>query len=307
MDKDICRICDSPLISCLSFPDKPYLYQVDCPRCGYYRADRDFLDDVSEYDKEERNLFSGHIRNTSSEENPMHLNAQTYKDIPEIIFPYKRLTVPQRINNLIKFIYGKAEKPNKQILIQHDEIYRFYIQSIDDYYMLINYLTEKRYIKNPDHRSDQSFFWLTVEGWEKYESLKEININSKIAFVAMSFDPDLKYLFTDFIKPACQECGFDAERVDSGEHNEKICDRIIAKINESRFVIADFTRNKHGVYFEAGYAMGMGIPVIWTCSEVPKEELSFDTRQYRHIMWKDGNDLKEQLINRIKATISIKK
>lgn len=53
--------------------------------------------------------------------------------------------------------------------------------------MLINYLTEKRYIKNPDHRSDQSFFWLTVEGWEKYESLKEININSKIAFVAMSF------------------------------------------------------------------------------------------------------------------------
>ena len=78
MDKDICRICDSPLISCLSFPDKPYLYQVDCPRCGYYRADRDFLDDVSEYDKE-RGTYFLYIRNTIRES--MHLNAQTYKDI----------------------------------------------------------------------------------------------------------------------------------------------------------------------------------------------------------------------------------
>lgn len=307
MYKDTCKICDSSLINCLSFPGKPYLYRVDCPRCGYYHADRDFLDDVNEYAREERSLFSGYIRNTSSEENPVHLTAQTYKDIPEIIFPYKRLTVSQRINNLIKFIYEKAENPSKQILIQHSEIYRFYIQSIDDYYMLINYLTEKRYIKNPEHPSGKSVFWLTVEGWEKYESLKEININSKIAFVAMSFDPTLKPIFTDFIQPACQKCGFDAERVDSREHNEKICDRIIAKINESRFVIADFTQNKHGVYFEAGYAVGIGISVIWTCSEAYKEELHFDTRQYNHILWKDGNDLKGQLIDRINATVSIKK
>ena len=122
MYKDTCKICDSSLINCSSFPGKPYLYRVDCSRCGHYHADRDFLDDVSEYAREERSLFSGHIRNTSSEENPVHLTAQTYKDIPEIIFPYKRLTVPQRINNLIKFIYEKAEKPNKQILIQHNEI-----------------------------------------------------------------------------------------------------------------------------------------------------------------------------------------
>ena len=52
--------------------------------------------------------------------------------------------------------------------------------------------------------------------------------------------------------------------------------------------------------------MGIGIPVIWTCSELSKEELHFDTRQYNHIMWKDGNNLKELLISRIKATISIK-
>ena len=125
----------------------------------------------------------------------------------------------------------------------------------------------------------------------------------------MSFDSELKHIFDDAIYTACEECGFSAERVDSSEHNEKICDRIITKINESRFVIADFTQNKHGVYFEAGYAMGLGIPVVWTCSKefLEKETLHFDTRQYNHIIWKNGNDLKTQLISRIKATIKNKK
>ena len=149
-------------------------------------------------------------------------------------------------------------------------------------------------------------FLLTVTGWKKYEKLKETNINSRIAFVAMSFDPELKYIFDKAIFPACSECGFSGERVDSREHNEKICDRIIAKINESRFMIADFTQNKHGVYFEAGYAMGLGIPIIWTCSKEFKEDLQFDTRQYNHIIWENENDLKEQLANRIKATIKIR-
>lgn len=304
MSTETCKICNSRLIKSSLLPRKVDVYEAHCPRCGHYRASESFLCSTSPiYSVEEMRLFSGYIRNTSLEEDPMLLTGDTYDNIPEIISPYKCLTVTQKINNLIKFIYNKADKPYMQILIKPDEIYRFYVQGIDDFYMLINYLTTQNYIANPSHTGAQSTFRLTVEGWKKYESLKEININSKKVFVAMSFDPKLKSIFNDYIKPACKECGFDAERVDSREHNEKICDRIIAEINESRFIIADFTQNKHGVYFEAGYAMGLGIPVIWTCSEDFKKELHFDTRQYSHIIWKDGNDLKEQLISRAKATI----
>lgn len=308
MPTETCKICNSQLINHSRLPRKVDVYEIDCPRCGYYHAGESFLCSTSpSYSIEEMILFSGYIRNTSSKENPLFLNGETYNKIPEIVSPYKRLTVTQKINNLIKFIYDKADKPYKQILIKPDEIYRFYVQSIDDFYMIINYLTAQNYIRNPSHTGAQSTFWVTVEGWRKYESLKEVNINSKKVFVAMSFDSELKSIFTDFIKPACKECSFEAERVDSKEHNEKICDKIIAGINESRFVIADFTQNKHGVYFEAGYARGLGIPVIWTCSDNFKEELHFDTRQYNHIIWKDGNDLKEQLVNRIKASINVNK
>ena len=41
---------------------------------------------------------------------------------------------------------------------------------------------------------------------------------------------------------------------------------------ECRFVVADVTNHRNGVYFEAGYAMGMGLPVIWMCHKDDMKE-----------------------------------
>lgn len=91
--------------------------------------------------------------------------------------------------------------------------------------------------------------------------------------------------------------------MDLKEHNQKICDAIIAEIRKSRFLVADFTGHRGGVYFEAGYALGLGIPVIWTCREDDLEKTHFDTRQYNHVVWKDEKDLFEKLKRRIEATV----
>jgi nucleoside 2-deoxyribosyltransferase len=78
-------------------------------------------------------------------------------------------------------------------------------------------------------------------------------------------------------------------RIDKKEHSNKIDDEIIAEIRRSKFLVADFTCEKEkvrgGVYFEAGFAMGLGIPVIWTCAQQSIGDLHFDTRQYNHIVW----------------------
>ena len=58
-----------------------------------------------------------------------------------------------------------------------------------------------------------------------------------------------------------EDTGFRALRIDMKQFNEKICDHIIAEIRRSRFLIADVTGHRAGVYFEAGYAMGLGLPV----------------------------------------------
>lgn len=68
-------------------------------------------------------------------------------------------------------------------------------------------------------------------------------------------------------------------------------------------MIADFTGNRNGVYFEAGFAMGLGIPVIWTCRKDHIDNVHFDTRQYNHIVWETPEELREKLTYRIEATI----
>ena len=87
------------------------------------------------------------------------------------------------------------------------------------------------------------------------------------------------------------------------EHKDDINHRIIADIHRSGLLVADFTGNRGGIYYEAGFAGGLNIPVIWTVRETDVCNLHFDTRQFKHIVWTTGEDLREKLQNRIAATI----
>jgi hypothetical protein len=147
----------------------------------------------------------------------------------------------------------------------------------------------------------------TVRGWQELDNLKRPRTDSAQAFVAMWFNELTSKAYTDGIHPAVGESGFKAIRIDQKEHNNKIDDEILSEIRRSRFLIADFTcepnKVRGGVYYEAGFAQGLGIPVIWTCKDTSMNDLHFDTRQYSHIVWKNPADLLVQLKNRIGATI----
>ncbi|MBN8570781.1 MAG: nucleoside 2-deoxyribosyltransferase [Ignavibacteria bacterium] len=146
---------------------------------------------------------------------------------------------------------------------------------------------------------------ITMEGWEKIEEIEKEKIDSNQAFVAMWFDKSMNNIYTEGIKPAIEDSKYFPFRIDTKQHNNKICDEIIIEIRRSKFLIADVTELRGGIYFEAGYAMGLGIPVIWTCREDKIHDVHFDTRQYNHIVWKDEKDLYTQLKNRIQATIFV--
>jgi hypothetical protein len=70
-------------------------------------------------------------------------------------------------------------------------------------------------------------------------------------------------------------------------------------------VVADFTGQRGGVYFEAGLAFGLSKQVIWTVRKDEVSKLHFDTRQFNHIVW-SPNELPQfrvALRNRIEATL----
>jgi hypothetical protein len=135
---------------------------------------------------------------------------------------------------------------------------------------------------------------LTFKGWEEAEKL-ESRKTTKIAFIAMSFDPEMIQIYNNWIEPSIRESGFEPYIVldQHPESDVTINDAILAGIKKAKFTIADFTHHKAGVYFEAGFALGRGQKVIYTCREDQIGTAHFDTRNYQHLVWKDGADLKK--------------
>lgn len=114
-------------------------------------------------------------------------------------------------------------------------------------------------------------FWIAAKGWERIDDLTYRTPSSPQAFVAMWFHQTTDDAYKDGIAPAIEANGFLPVRIDAKQHVNRIDDEIIAEIRKSTFVVADFTCAKGqvrgGVYYEAGFAMGLRIPVIWTCKE----------------------------------------
>ncbi len=165
------------------------------------------------------------------------------------------------------------------------------------------YLKNYGLVEDISSTCNEDVLAITPAGWGRIQELLSTSRESKQAFVAMWFDPCMETIYEGGIRPSIEEAGYDCRIINNVEHNNKICDEIVAEIRKSRFVIADFTGQRGGVYFEAGYAMGMGLPVIWLVHKDDVDKLHFDTRQYNHIVYESAEDLKPKLYSRIAATI----
>ena len=176
-----------------------------------------------------------------------------------------------------------------------------------DLLFFLDYLEQCSLIKTTGRDNKIKGCILTVEGYARLAELDRINADSPKAFVAMWFDGSMNDAWERGLSPGIREAGYDPVRIDRKEHVNKICDEIVAEIRRARFVVADFTHGDSGasggVYYEAGFAHGLNIPVICTCRTDVFKDLHFDTRQFNHIEWNDPEELQRKLLERITAVI----
>ena len=170
---------------------------------------------------------------------------------------------------------------------------------------ILEYLDRRDFVSLNVSDSDGTPVTLGADGLAEIERHQAANIESAKAFVAMWFADDLKPAYDEAIAPGIEDAGYRSVRIDNEEFNEDVVARILAEVRESRFVVADFTGQRNGVYFEAGFALGLSLPVIWLCREDEMRQAHFDTNHFNHITWKpeELDGLRERLANRIKATI----
>lgn len=201
----------------------------------------------------------------------------------------------------ISYLIAHLSEP---ISISKDESWYLYSFDYQSCFYILQQFESLGYINFRSKGTTEAIFTIAAYGWKKLSELrKNVNKDRKQAFVAMWFDETMNGFFQNSIKPAIEDDGTKCIRIDLKEHNNKICDEIIAEIRRSSYLVADFTGNRGGVYYEAGFAYGLGIPVIRTVHKDHLNDVHFDTRQYSHIVYETEEQLKDSLLSRIKATI----
>lgn len=145
---------------------------------------------------------------------------------------------------------------------------------------------------------------ITPAGWARIDELRRVGGRGAVGFVAMWFGTEINSA-SAAIQRAIAAAGYEPVRMDELQHNNAIDDEILARIRGSKFVVADLTRHRGGVYFEAGFALGLGLPVIWLCREDDLAQVHFDNRQYNFIAWQPEAlaELERRLRHRIEATL----
>jgi hypothetical protein len=146
---------------------------------------------------------------------------------------------------------------------------------------------------------------LTLEGWERYEAQKRGEVSGKVGFLAMQFnDKTLEAFVKNVVKPAVKN-GMNYDLLDTRDTARAgIIDNLMrTQIRDSAFVIADLTHDNWGAYWEAGYAEGLGKPVIYICeqSKFDKAKTHFDTNHCTTVTW--DNDKPEEFVKDLVATL----
>lgn len=148
---------------------------------------------------------------------------------------------------------------------------------------------------------------VSPHGWAYLDEYEQRAIELSQAYVAISPSQSMKVMWEKAIKPAINEAGYKACCVDIENQTDKINAKIITEIRNSLFVVAEVTENRQIVYFEAGYATGRNLPVIWCVRKDNLKSVKFDARQYNHVVWNTPQELKEKLYDAICAVVGRRK
>jgi len=145
---------------------------------------------------------------------------------------------------------------------------------------------------------------LSFAGWDHYENLRRGGAVYRQAFMAMKFgDSILETVLETVFKPSVRQAGFELRKLTDVPQAGLVDDRLRVEIQAADFVVADLTHENLGAYWEAGYAEGLGKPVIYTCeaSKFQATRTHFDTNHHLTIEW--DADAPAQAGESLKATI----
>ena len=322
---DICSTCQSkydekrsgmtPEISYpvkSKFSKKSDLLELDCLVCGKYQMSLKFYESsyiprLDEMTNVQRAALSHFIISSNQNDIIPEFNAENISSMVN----NARLPSPStQVINLIRFIGNEQNVSGIPIIDLPNNFFAIIgSPNITTALDLISQMSRKDLVSYNrsylirESTVDDINLGLTLEGWERFESVQVGKIASDYGFVAFQFD-NLDFLrVLEYVKPKIQKLGFDLKDL-RNETTVGTVDNIMRlRIRDAAFIIADLTDDNRGAYWESGFAEGVGKPVIFVCEEKKFEEWKthFDTNHQMTIMWSVGEMAK--FGERLEATI----
>ena len=326
MERTHCPLCDND--NCEKENHEECTIFV-CPDCGRFQMDCFSTNEVR-LTPENKLILRHYYQSISDidEKRLIILDSRNLDDILGNIYYPKNLV--EKVDNVLAYFVNKTKTFGQKIQISSKQelLTPLFCVSVEELNEIINYLIAEGYLTFPIKtlKSPEQYI-VTMDGlkyYQEYEKrlLKDKN-KSRQCFVAMWFNdeenlekhrPDMQKVYDTAIKPAIESEGrYISVKLDNVEHCNDINDEMISQIRKSKFMVVDLTGYRGGVYWEAGFAEGLGMSVIYTChkewlknqEEHNIEGVHFDLNHRNIILWTEENleDFKNKLINRIGAII----
>jgi hypothetical protein len=284
-----CVLCGRDLKEPLEEVHGEFASLAKCDTCGTFVIDGTGLRSKA-FDEPELKPFKYRLSAlTKTSSVPFRISRRTRDDLKAGLPGDK--TVSEKIELVVRWFAEKSTEVGQRLGSRsHHDYPAAWCKSPQEWQTLLRHVESIGLLQVDGIVGEEAIVSVTVKGWQ-WLSDRPKATGSK-AFIAMAFDSALDDVKAAIHK-AIERAGYDPLRVDDDHYSGGVMDRIITHIRDSKFIVADFTKNRGGVYYEAGVAFGLGIDVINVCdAECLKKDstdpLHFDVRHLVFVPWAKG-------------------
>ena len=340
-----CLFCNKDVTNDGGAGFKPSHTLYMCKRCGYIWLTQEAAEDFESerYSSDDKAAISITLRTNLEREGKSNGKNRrlTSADLKHIVSQFRHLDPIEKMDYALISLEKSSKYVGDKITVNAGDDYPLhYCKEPAEIIAILTLLFKEGFTSAPDRLNPHNDLSITAKGYQRLREIRKPNLASRLCFVAMWFTPEMNDVFDKAIRPAIEflEPGettprYQAVKIDNVEHVNDINDEIIAQIRRSRFMVCDLSGYRGGVYFEAGFAYGLGLEVIYTCRKdwikeeilkdssgkevkmlfngagkeiaLRKEGVHFDLAHRNRIEWEPDNfeDFQTKLQNRIKAVI----
>ena len=307
-----CPVCDSPATRCEHDPTGRDAILVDCPHCGAFAISSSLsasLPHLRTIELDAAAKLSYALRRAAEANERPLFTTYTAEAVLKQPLPRPR----EQADLLVRWLAEQALGPGETLWVEHITHGALIgVRSKVGFDLVLDHLFESGMLTgtlsktmSEGSRADAT---LTFAGWDHYEGLRRGGGVYRKAFMAMKFgDTLLDQILETVFKPSALRAGFDLFKLTDKPKAGLIDNRMRVEIQSCDFVVADLSHDNLGAYWEAGYAEGLGKPVIYTCerSKFEQAKTHFDTNHHLTILWDatSPSECSHEFVATIRATL----